>query len=106
MKNTPDTLKIFSEKIKKIIWALGLRAFSLILFFILIDLIFGGFIFYKYVFLAQKEEPKAAENILKFDKKSYQGVLSELQAREQAAEPPPAESQPSPAEQPQNNLAK
>lgn len=83
MKSISDILKTLFARIKKILWNLGLHAFSIILLFIFIDFIFGGVIFYKYVFSAEKEEPKVTENILKFDEKTYLEVLGELQARGQ-----------------------
>lgn len=84
MKSTADILKMLSIRIKKILWILGFRAFLLILILVFIDLLWGGFIFYKYVFLVENEGPKAAQNIVKFDVKTYQAVLGELQTREQS----------------------
>lgn len=81
MELTNNILKILSARIKKIIWVLGYRAFLIILLFIFIDLILGGFIFYKYVFLAEKQIPNAS-GIIKFNDKAYQNVLEELQIRE------------------------
>ncbi len=68
---------------KKILWILGSRAFWVILFFIFIDLILGGLVFYKYVFLAEKEKPAISQKIIKFDEKTYQEVLIKLQTKEQ-----------------------
>ena len=80
--------KTLAEKIKKILWVLGFHAFSLILLIILIEVILGGFIFYKYVFLAQDQESKITENIIRFDDKTYQNVLEQLQARGQGIQEP------------------
>lgn len=79
MKPAQDSFKTLNERVKRILWCLGLRAFSLVLLFIVIELIWGGFIFYKYVSLPEKSEPKIVENITKFDYKSYQNVLEQLQ---------------------------
>ena len=98
MKSISDILKILTVKTKKILWILGLRAFLLILFLVFIDFIIGSFIFYKYVFLAEKEEPKITKNILKFDDKTYQEVLGELQTREQSSKGSSIENQPNPSE--------
>ncbi|MCX6718590.1 MAG: hypothetical protein NTY81_03265 [Candidatus Staskawiczbacteria bacterium] len=105
MKSISDIFKIFGERIKKILWFLGLHAFALILFLIFTGFILGGFIFYKYVFLAEKEASVGAENILKFDEKSYQDVLKELQAREESNEEPATASPTNPLLPPQNNPA-
>ena len=98
MKSISDVSKTLAAKTKKILWILGLHAFLLILFLVFVDFILGSFIFYKYVFLAEKEEPKVTENILKFDDKAYQEVLGELQAREQGNEESSAANQPNPSE--------
>jgi hypothetical protein len=82
MKSTSNILKTLIEKMKKIMWTLGLHAFSLILFFVFIDFIIGSFIFYNYVFLVEKTGPNATGNVLRFDEKNYQAVLKELQLRE------------------------
>ena len=89
-----NILKILSVRTKKTLWILGLHAFFLILFFVLIDFIVGGFVFYQNVFLAEKEEPNATESIIKFNVKDYQDVLGELQAREQNNKVPPIVNQP------------
>ncbi|MCX6720501.1 MAG: hypothetical protein NTW11_01730 [Candidatus Staskawiczbacteria bacterium] len=82
MKPTTDILKSLGAKVQKVIWFFGLHAFSFILLLILIDLIFGFFVFYNYVYLAEKQEPKVTGTVIKFDTKAYQNVLTELQARE------------------------
>jgi predicted PurR-regulated permease PerM len=74
-----DILNIISTKIKKTFWFLGLHAFSLIIFLVFIGIILGGFVFYKYVFVATNDRPNTAGNILKFDEKKYQNILKELQ---------------------------
>jgi len=83
MKSISDILKTLASRTKKIIWVLGLYAFSLIISLILIDFVFGCFMFYEYVFLAGKETPAPTGNIVKFNVKAYQDVLGELQVREQ-----------------------
>lgn len=79
--------KIFNiiqiEKIKKVPWILGSHAFSIILILVLLDLILGEFLLYKYALLVKKEEPKITENIIKFEYSDYQKILEEWQAREQ-----------------------
>ena len=83
MKLSLNKFKIKSGDIKKIIWSLEDYAFSLILFFIFIDVLFGGYVLYKYVILAEQKQPIVAEGIIKFDNIAYQNVLTELQARGQ-----------------------
>jgi hypothetical protein len=82
MKITFNSPKNLKEKLKNLVWILGLNAFSLILFLIFIDIILGCAIFYNYVFLAENHEPQITENIVKFDFEAYQQVLEKLPAKE------------------------
>jgi len=84
MKSASDTLKILIGKIEKSIWVLGLHAFSLIILFIIIDLILGSIVFYNYVFLTEKENPNTTESILRFDDKTYKSVIEKLNNNEEA----------------------
>jgi len=77
---------IRTDKIKKIPWILGLHAFWIILFFVFIELIIGGFLFYKYAILVKKDEQKIADYNLKFKKIIYQKVLEEWQKKSQEFE--------------------
>ncbi len=72
--NLPKLKEIFSG----IVWVLGHRAFSFILLFILIDLVFSGFIFYKYVFLAELKEGRVSGKVLKFNANGYYEALDLL----------------------------
>ena len=87
MKTTADILKITIEDTKKLFWFLGLHAFSVIIFFIFVDVIFGGFVFYQYVYLAEKAQLTTVENIIRFNSNNYQNVLQELQSRESNEQP-------------------
>lgn len=81
-----DFLKTFGKNVKKTIWTIASHAFSFILILVLIDLILGGLVFYKYVRSAEKAAPKSTESVIKFDTKTYQSVITELQGREQGAQ--------------------
>lgn len=88
MKPIYDIKKDFSSRIKKFFYVLAANAFLAILIFVLIELIFGCFIFYKYVFLAQTAEPPYIEDrILKFDKATYQKILDKLEPQENVSVP-------------------
>jgi len=86
MKSISDILKVLTVKISKTVWFLGLHAFLFILSLVLVGCILGRIVFYRYAFLPEKEGYKATENVLRFDYKSYQNVLNELQAKEQGWE--------------------
>jgi hypothetical protein len=98
MKSISEILKPMVAGAKRALWVLGLHAFTLILFLIFIDIVLGGFIFYNYVFLVEKENTTAVKKIIQFDTKTYQNVLLQLQAREQSNAVPPAANQTSPSE--------
>jgi hypothetical protein len=63
----------------RVIWNLGQHAFKIILLLVLIDLMFGAFLFYKYVYLAQIKDGELYEEILKFDNERYEKVLDKIQ---------------------------
>jgi len=77
-----DIKEILATNSKKLVWFLGLHAFGLIIFFVLIDVIFGGFVVYKYVFLADRDLPVVSGSVIKFNNNDYQNVLKEIKARE------------------------
>ena len=77
------SLDIAVSNIKKIPWILGKHAFLFILIFILLDLLFGGFLFYRYVFLVQNQEPQIVSIPSKFQYDTYQSVLKSWQDRDE-----------------------
>lgn len=70
--------------IKKIPWILGKYAFLFILIFILLDIVFGEFLFYRYVFLVKNEEPQILSIPAKFRDDTYKSVLQYWQEREES----------------------
>ena len=75
-------LDIGINKIKKTLLVLGKDAFLFILIFVLLEILFGEFLFYKYVFLLRIEEQKIVATPIKFKENVYQSVLQEWQVRE------------------------
>jgi hypothetical protein len=67
-----NKIKIFFKKLpgisaeKTFLTFLGLSLFAFL---------FGGFVFYKYAYLAEKTIPKASENFVKIEEKAYQDLL-------------------------------
>lgn len=88
MKSLLNILKIINIKVKKIFWVLTLRAFLVILLMILINIFWGCFIFYQYVFLANQKQPEVPQKIIKFDYKSYQSVIEKTQLTQSQPEQP------------------
>ena len=83
MKSSTESSNTLIKKIQGLIWMLGLHAFSLIIFLVLIDLIVGGFIFYKYVFLPMRQEATVSGVTVKFDSLIYNRALKDLHDRVQ-----------------------
>ena len=71
MKTTSNLLQTLNDKAKKAIWFLGVHAFSFIILLFFVSFICAGFIFYEYVFFAEREVPHSNGNIIKFDEKMH-----------------------------------
>jgi hypothetical protein len=65
------------------LWVLALNAFWFILLTIFVEVLLGGFLFYKYVVVAEQRTPEVTKNFLKFNEKAYNNVMQELQNRGQ-----------------------
>ncbi len=81
-----NTLGIKKDKIKKTLWILGSHAFLIILLFILLNLILGVFLFYKYVILVEIKEPEIIGRTVNFKYNIYQEVLKDWQIKGQSFE--------------------
>ena len=79
-------IKETRQFLKKLPRTLGEKSFLTFLGLLLISLIFSGFIFYKYSFLAEKEKLEVLEKPLKFNEKVYQDVLKIWQEKEKKFE--------------------
>ena len=75
-----EKAKNFFKKLPKL---LAKHPFSTFFGLLAVDLILGGFVFYKYVFLIEKLETQTPGNIFKFDETTYQEVLNQWQQREE-----------------------
>lgn len=79
-------MKIKITKIKKFLKELprilGEHTFLSLLLLILIVLLFGAGIFYKYGILIKRETPPMREKIIPFKEKTFQRILKEWQIRE------------------------
>ncbi len=76
-------IKKFFGKLPRI---LGEHAFLTFLGLLIIALILGGIIFYKYNILAEKEKPEVLEKPLTFEEKTYQEILKVWQEKEKKFE--------------------
>ena len=79
-------MKSIFNKLEILAIKLGSHAFLAVLVFILLTLILGDFLFYKYVILIEREEPKIVESNFKFEDNLYRKVLEEWRIKEQKLE--------------------
>ena len=66
----------------KFFWFLGEQVFVAFLILMMISLLIGGFIFYKYYLIPKKKSPSTVESPLRFNEKLYKKVLEKLKERE------------------------
>jgi len=78
MDTLTDIAKKILSKIKCFFWVLGLHAFGLILVVIFIEVLIGGFMFYRYVIVAQEHIPQVEGTIIQFNENAYNSLLSRL----------------------------
>lgn len=78
-----EKIKRFFKKLPRI---LGEQSFLTFFGLLLIALILGGFIFYQYSFLVEKEKLEVSEEPLKFKEKIYDAVLKTWQEKEKKFE--------------------
>jgi len=83
-KKIPDALKSAPSFVVEVIWLIGKRAFWLTILLILVDLIIGGAVFYKYVFYAENDKSYLNNPPLQFDENSYQEILSQWEKRDES----------------------
>ena len=76
-------LKKIEGFFKKLPRIFGERAFLTFLGLMVLSLILGAFLVYKYSFLTKKIEPQITERPLKFKEKTYEDVLKIWQEREE-----------------------
>lgn len=97
-----STPKIKFKKIKDFLknlpHTLGARAFLTFLGLLFLSLIFGGFVFYKYSILIEKETPQiiTPEELNQFNKKTYEEVVKIWQEKEKRFESSESKEYPDP----------
>lgn len=67
----------------QILWILGSKAFWIIIIILLLELLFGGILFYKYVFLTTQQNIEVVSSSYKFKENFYQDIVLSWQQREQ-----------------------
>jgi len=81
---------------KKVFWFLGSHVFFVILVLIFLDIIFGGFLLYRYAVFAKIQDSGAPAQDFRFAESAYKNVLIELQTREQKFEEAQEQNYPDP----------
>lgn len=74
------------EFLKRSLWVIGENFTSTFFILFFLALIIGGFIFYKYSFLAEKLEPEIIKEPLRFKEALYQEISEEWQIRQKRFE--------------------
>lgn len=82
MKLPKIKIKKIKNFLQKLPRKLALRAFSTFFGLLVFSLILGAIIFYKYVILIKQKEIELSEEVLRFEEKTYQEVLSNLEEKE------------------------
>lgn len=79
-------IKKIRESLKKSVWIIGRNSAPTFFILFFVTFILGGFIFYKYSFLAEKIEPQITEQPLRFKESLFQEILKEWENREKRFE--------------------
>jgi hypothetical protein len=72
-----------ATKTKQILWVLGNRAFWIIIIILLLELLFGALLFYKYVFLPTQQNAETISSSSEFKENFYQDIILSWEKREQ-----------------------
>lgn len=88
-----NKIKVFFSKLPRI---LGERAFLTFLGFLIIFLIFGAFLFYKYIFSVERAQPEILEKPLQFNEKLFQEILEKFEERAKKLEETELKEYPNP----------
>lgn len=88
-----NEIKVFFNKLPR---TLGEKAFLTFLGLLIIFLIFGALLFYKYVFLVKKAQPEILEKPLQFKGELFQEILEKFAEREQKFEETETKEYPDP----------
>ena len=88
-----NKIKTFFIKLPRI---LGEKAFLTFLGFLIIFLIFGALLFYKYIFLAEKVQPEITEGPLQFNEELFQEILQKFEEKQRKFEETKTKAYPDP----------
>jgi hypothetical protein len=82
-KKISGIIKIILAGSRKILWGAGKHAFLSVLILILLDVILGVGLFYKYVYLAENKVEQIDKGSFQFRDEVYQKALNQWQARDE-----------------------
>ncbi|HDZ54292.1 MAG TPA: hypothetical protein ENI19_00125 [Candidatus Nealsonbacteria bacterium] len=92
--------KIRFDKIKvvfgKLLRILGEKVFLTFLGLLVVFLVFGAFLFYKYIFLVEKAQPEIIESSLQFDEGLFQKILEKSRDKQKKFEETETKKYPDP----------
>lgn len=75
-----DKIKVVFGKLPRI---LGEKAFLTFLGLLVVFLVFGAFLFYKYIFLVEKAQPEVIEGSLQFNERLFQKILEKSRDKQE-----------------------
>ena len=82
-KNPKISISAILGIIKKIPWILGKHAFMVVLLLIILSIVFGVSVFYKYIYSVKISQPNIADSPSTFKSNIYQEILKDWEARDQ-----------------------
>ncbi len=79
-----DSKEIFKKisKVQKIFWVVGNHIFAFLMFLILLDLLFGLFLFYNYAILSENGKFQISQESAEFKINLYKKTLDQWQSRQ------------------------
>lgn len=79
-------IKKIKDYFKRLVWITGEKAPFTLLILLLLALILGSFVFYKYSFLVEKSKPEVTRKPRQFEEAVFQRILKEWQIRQERFE--------------------
>ena len=82
--NSHQLTDVSLVRIRVFLWFLGRHAFLVMLILVLMGVLYGEILFYRYVFLANEMPPQSSVTIATFKENVYTSILEEQIIREEA----------------------
>lgn len=73
---------VVSNRMRKVLWFFARHAFLLIILFILCNMLFGEYLFYRYIYVVQNMTPDMSSLPTRFKENTYKAVIDTWNTRE------------------------